>query len=134
MKIVLDTSVLISESVRDDLGTPMTVASITYAELRFGASRPGLSGAERAIRELRLRRIMAQFGGGLPFDDAAAVSYGTLTALVEGAGRQVRGRRFDLLIAAVAHANGAGIVTENGGELAALKAVMPVLTPAGVSW
>jgi predicted nucleic acid-binding protein len=34
----------------------------------------------------------------------------------------VRGRAADLMIAAVAHANGAAVVTANAGDLAALAA------------
>jgi len=134
VKAVLDTSVLISDSARlhpDDL---LTVSSLSYAELEFGATLPSLTTEERAFRRSRLARLKLRFGPGLPFDDQAAVSYGIIAEAVVRANRLVRGRAVDLLIAAIAHANQAALITENGPDFSPLNRLMPVLAPSGDPW
>ena len=134
MKALLDTSVLISDSAQLDADDLLSVASLSYAELEFGASLPSLTAEQRALRRSRLARLKLRFGPGLPFDDHAAVSYGILAEVVVRAGRQVRGRAVDLLIASIAHAHQACLITENGPDFAPLNRLMPILTPEGKPW
>ncbi len=134
MRAVLDTSVLISGGVRLDSGFSLAVASLSYAELQFGAAKPGLPPLESARRRARLQQLMATFGQGLPFDDQAATSYGILSALVVTSGQQVRRRQLDLLLAAVAHAHQAALVTENGSDFITLRGALPVMKPTGDLW
>jgi predicted nucleic acid-binding protein len=131
VKAVLDTSVLVEGRFGLDDSFELAVASLSYAELRYGANLPGLKPEERALRLTRIERVEAVFGEGLPFGDAAARSYGIITEVVLKAGRQVRGRAIDLLIAAVAHSVGAGVVTLNPSDFAGLEAVLPILNPEG---
>jgi len=134
VKALLDTSVLISDSAQLDDADVLAVASLSYAELEFGATLPSLTTEERALRRSRLARLKLRFGPGLPFDDQAAVSYGIIAEAVVRAHRQVRGRAVDLLIAAIAHANQAALITDNGADFAPLHRLMPILTPAGKPW
>jgi predicted nucleic acid-binding protein len=106
------------------------VASLSWAELRSGLSVPGLAPVKRVARQARLDRLQKTFGAGLPFDDQAAQSFGFICELVYAAGRQVRGRAVDLMIAAVAHANSAAVVTANPADLAGLDGLVEVIQSA----
>ncbi|MDR1186410.1 MAG: PIN domain-containing protein [Bifidobacteriaceae bacterium] len=129
MKAVLDTNVLIDGHFELEDEFQLAVASISFAELRFGADRKGLSPSERALRAQRLTALEQRFASGLPFDDRAAASYGTIARLTEDSGRAVRGRAVDLMIAAVAHSNGAVLVTSNLPDFAPLRPVLSVVPP-----
>ena len=129
MRALLDTSVLIAGRFELDDSYDTAVASLSYAELRFGANLPTLSAAERAVRLKRIADLEQMYGAGLPFDDAAATSYGIITEFVVRAGRSVRGRAIDLLIAAVAHSRDAAVVTLNIGDLEPLSTIMAILPP-----
>jgi predicted nucleic acid-binding protein len=61
MRAVLDTSVLIDGDFGLDDDFELAVASVSFAELRFGANRPGLDPAERAVRKQRLARLEGLF-------------------------------------------------------------------------
>ncbi|MDR0847842.1 MAG: PIN domain-containing protein [Propionibacteriaceae bacterium] len=133
MKAVLDTNVLISGQFALGDNYEVAVTSLSWAELRFGASRPGISAQERALRLSRLQQLILAFGDGLPFDDNAATSYAVVTELVLRAGRQVRGRAVDLLIASIAHSHGAALVTANQDDFAPLAPLMPIISPEPVA-
>ena len=134
MRALLDTSVLISGNLQLDSTFELAVASLSYAELQFGVSLPHLTAQQRAFRKTQLMRIMQRFGSGLPFDDSAATSYGIITEAVIRANQQVRHRAVDLLIASIAHSQGAALVTENGSDFSCLTMIMGVLKPDGHAW
>ncbi len=111
---LLDTSVVIewdSTDVAAALPDEAAVCAITLAELAAG---PHLATAsdERARRQARLQQVEATFEP-IPFDAAAARSYGQIVAAVAEAGRSHRPRIADLLIAATAHANDLPLYTRN---------------------
>ncbi len=62
----------------------------------------------------------------LPFDAAAARSYGLVYAAVRAAERQPRRRLADLLIAATAHANSLPLLTRNPDDFAGLEHLLAV--------
>ncbi len=62
---------------------------------------------------MRVRQLRQQFTS-LPFDDAAAEHYGRIRADLTGRGLLIGGN--DMLIAAIALANGCTLVTHNTSE------------------
>jgi len=126
-RLVLDTSMLIGQPVQVEAGMVAAVTAISFAELEYGAALPSLSPTERAIRQQRLARLRAKFGPGLPFDDAAASSYGLTTRFVLESGRQIKGRVLDLMIVAIAHAHGATLLTRDRADLAPLDPLVRIV-------
>jgi tRNA(fMet)-specific endonuclease VapC len=83
--------------------------SVVRAELLFGALR-----SNRAAENLiKVRQFLSQFAS-LPFDDAAAETYGQIRADLTRRGLVIGPN--DLLIAAIAHTNTATLVTHNVDE------------------
>lgn len=124
---LLDTSVVIDLELVDPESLPLTVAvsAITMAELAAGpAATQDL--AERARRQDRLQRAEAAFEA-VPFGSDAARAYGRIHAAVVAAGRQPRRRFADLLIAAVALAEGLPLVTRNPDDFAGLEDLLVVV-------
>lgn len=111
---LLDTSVVIDwddPDVSSALPEEASVSAITLAELSAGphlASTP----VEAARRQARLQQVEGAFES-LPFDSAAARSFGQLVAATAERGRSHRRRVADLLIAATAHAHGLPLFTRN---------------------
>src|SRR5579875_3876652 len=125
---LLDTSVVIDWDAPDvaaALPDQAAICAITLAELTAG---PHLATAsdERARRQARLQQIEATFEP-LPFDAAAARSYGQVVAAVAETGRSPRRRIADLLIAATAHANGLALYTRNPDALGGLGGLVEVV-------
>jgi len=128
---LLDTSVVIDSDdpeVACSLGTlpNIAVSCITLAELAAG---PHLTAdpADRARRQARLQQAEAMIEP-LPFDAAAARSYGLVVAAVANARRSHRGRLADLLIAAIAHANGLDLYTRNPADLVGLDQLIDIVS------
>lgn len=125
-----DTSVIVDwdhPSVLAGLPDEVAVSTITMAELAAG---PHLAAdpAERARRQARLQQAESIFDP-LDFDQGAARSFGLVVASIKASGRSHRSRVADLLIAAVAHANGLDLYTRNASDFAGLDdlvAVMPI--------
>ena len=118
---LLDTSAVIDwddPAVVAALPEESAVSAVTLAELAAG---PHLAWtvAESARRQARLQQVEAAFDP-LPFDAAAARSYGQVVAAVAAGGRFRRRRVVDLLIAATAHANGLAVYTRNPDDVAGL--------------
>jgi predicted nucleic acid-binding protein len=60
-------------------------------------------------------------------DDAVAASYGQVAAAVVEAGRRLRARSMDLLIAATAHAHSARLYTRNSNDFHGLEELVDVI-------
>jgi len=124
---LLDTSVvldLFDPDVVAALPERSSISVVTLAELAAG---PMLTDdpAEQARRRRHLAEIEATFDP-IPVDDNAARAFGAVAAAVRRAGRQPRRRQFDLLIAAVAVANGMPVATRNPDDLRGLDEVVQV--------
>ncbi|MBV8181083.1 MAG: PIN domain-containing protein [Mycobacterium sp.] len=87
--------------MRATLPDEVAISAVTAAELAAG---PLLAGdpVEAAKRQARLQEVEAKFEP-IPFDAAAARSYGLLAAAALRKGPHPRNRFADLLIAATAH-------------------------------
>jgi len=89
----------------------MCVCSVVKAELFYGAKK-----SREPSRVLELQeRFLARYPS-IPFDDAAASCYGAIRADLERAGTPIGAN--DLMIAAIAAANGLTLITHNLGEFA----------------
>lgn len=125
---VVDTSVLIDLATLDPdvLPEELAVSAISVAELAAGPHATQ-DVAERARRQERLQLVEATFDP-LPFDAAAARSYGRIFATVEAGGRKARGRRaVDLLIAATAAAVNLPLYTRNPHDFAGLEDIVTIV-------
>jgi tRNA(fMet)-specific endonuclease VapC len=91
--------------------TDIVLCSVVVAELLFGVERS--DPAHRANTALRVDQLRQQFRS-LPFDDAAAEPYGRIRADLTARGLTIGGN--DMLIAAIALANGCTLVTHNTAE------------------
>lgn len=124
---VLDTSVVVVLGQLDAKRLPREAAitTITLAELAAGPLVTD-DPAERARRQDRLLRTEALFDP-LPFDRDAARSFGSVVAAIRAAGRRPRSRAIDLLIAAIAVAQGLPLYTRNPSDLIGLGDILEVV-------
>lgn len=125
---ILDTSVVVDLQGLDAglLPEESCIAAVTLAELAAGPHATD-DPAERARRQQRLQSIEAALEA-VPFDAAAARTYGSIYAAVRADGRKPRGRRaVDLLIAATAAAAGLPLYTRNPQDFAGLDALVEVV-------
>jgi len=82
---------------------------------------------ERAIRQERLQRVEATLEA-IPFDAAAARSYGRVFAAVVAGGRKGRGKRaVDPFIAATAAAADLPLYARNIDDFSGLEAVVEIV-------
>ena len=118
MKYLLDTdhcialakkSPAIMEALKRHPPSKVRASSITMAELHFGAAKSKHPDTASA----NIRRILKTLQV-VPFDDAAAESYGTIRADLERRGSQIG--PLDTLIAGHAHSLGWTLVTHNTRE------------------
>lgn len=126
---LLDTSVIIDwhdPTVARALPDELAISAITIAELAAG---PHLAAtvAEAGRRQARLQEAETLLQP-LPFDEAAARSYGLVVAAIARKGRTARSPFADLLIAATAHANDLDLYTRNGDDFAGLSGLVRVIT------
>ncbi|HZQ31792.1 MAG TPA: type II toxin-antitoxin system VapC family toxin [Mycobacterium sp.] len=125
---LLDTSVVIDwhdPAVVAKLPDEIAISVITAAELAAGpllASNP----TEAAKRQGRLQEVESRLEP-IPFDAAAARSYGLVVAAVVRTSRKPRRRFADLLIAATAHANGLDLYTRNRDDFTGLDGIVRVV-------
>jgi hypothetical protein len=125
---LLDTSVVITwddPDVAAALPDEAAVCAITLAELAAGPHLAS-TGSEGARRQARLQQVEATFEP-LPFEVAAARSYGQIVAAVVDSGRSHRRRVADLLIAAIAHANRLPLYTRNPDDFAGVDSLIDVI-------
>ena len=126
---LLDTSVVIDwdePAVQQALPEEISVSAITLAELAAGPMLAS-SVTEQANRQARLQQTEATFEP-IPFDAAAARSFGQVVAAVANTGRTHRLRMADLLIAAIAHASGLTLYTRNPDDFIGLEELIQVIT------
>jgi predicted nucleic acid-binding protein len=126
---LLDTSVVIDwhdPVVVDALPDEIAITAITAAEL---ASGPHLTATptEAARRQARLQEVESKLEP-IPFDGAAARSYGLVVAALVSEGRTPRSRFADMLIAATAHAHQLDLYTRNGDDFIGLEKLVRVVT------
>jgi predicted nucleic acid-binding protein len=118
---VLDTgTVILLERIADVSSLPdePMITAVTLAELSVGplvSTNPH----EQAIRQMRLQQAEADFQP-LPFDAAAARSFGRVAASLRRGGRKSGARTFDAMIAAIAIANDLPLFTCNPSDFDAI--------------
>ncbi len=125
---LLDTSVVIDwhdPAVVALLPDEMAISAITAAELAAG---PLLAKApiEAAKRQARLQEVESRLEP-IPFDSAAARSYGLIVAAAARQGRRPKSRFANLLIAATAHANRLDLYSRNAIDFAGLEQLVRVV-------
>ncbi|SMQ16383.1 hypothetical protein SAMN06272771_2745 [Streptomyces sp. Ag82_O1-12] len=137
---LLDTDIMILRKWidADELPAEMAISAITLAELSAGPHqvRGGEQSdygehAERARRMDVLQRAENEFDP-IPFDVEAARIYGRICAAVVSTGRKPRRRVADLMIAAVAAAEGLPLFTTNPDDFKGLDdliTIVPVTRP-----
>lgn len=125
---LLDTSVVVDwhdPEILAALPDEMAISAITAAELAAGpllAKTP----IEAAKRQARLQEVESRLEP-IPFDGAAARSYGIIVAAVVREGRRPRSRFADLLIAATAHANRLDLYSRNPDDFTGLEKLVRVI-------
>ena len=129
---LLDTSVVLLLSALDDpeaLPEFPLASAITLAELSVGPL-VARSDAERAARQAVLQQFEADFDP-LPFDDRAARAFGRVAASLRGAGRKVRARSTNAMIAAIAIAHGLPLFTANPDDFRGIDGLEVRVVEAG---
>jgi predicted nucleic acid-binding protein len=118
---VLDTSTLIllgRIEDTDSLPTEPLITTITLAELSVGPL-VARTDEERAARQAHVQQAEADFDP-LPFDAAAARSFGRVAASLRRAGRKSSARAYDAMIAAVCVASDLPIHTCNPDDFSGI--------------
>ena len=104
----------------------VAVSALTMAELAAGP-HAARNPEERARRQDRLQRAEATFDP-LPFDGQSARAYGRIYAAVTSSGRKARGpRAVDLLIAAIALAEGLPLYTRNTEDFRMMDQLLDIV-------
>jgi len=125
---LLDTSVVVDwhdPAVLAALPDEIAISAVTAAELAAGpllAADP----VEAAKRQARLQEVESALEP-IPFDAAAARSYGLIVGAVIRDGRTPRSRFADLLIAATAHASRLDLYTRNADDFTWLEGLVGVV-------
>ncbi|WP_405180631.1 type II toxin-antitoxin system VapC family toxin [Nocardia sp. NBC_01377] len=138
---LVDTNIMILRRWVDPAELPdeLAITAITLAELSAGPHEVRRGDeqsdydehAERARRLDVLQRAEHEFDP-IPFDAEAARIYGRVSAAVISAGRKPRRRVADLMIAAIAIAEGLPLFTTNPDDFKGLEnllTVVPVTRP-----
>jgi tRNA(fMet)-specific endonuclease VapC len=114
---VLDTStVILLPRFNDAASLPRepVITAVTLAELSVGPLVTD-NEQERAARQAHLQQAETDFDP-LPFDAAAARTFGRVAASLRQAGRKTAARAYDAMIAATAIANDLPLYTCNPGD------------------
>jgi toxin FitB len=124
---VLDTSAYIDLGLLDPAALPVIpeLTAITMAELHQGVAM-AKDASSRAARTEKLAAAIVEFEP-LPFDGPAAARYGTLVALTLETNRDPKPRRMDLMVAAIASAQGLPLYTRNAKDLVGLADLLQVI-------
>ncbi len=126
---ILDTSTLILLGRLDDtdaLPDEPLITAITLAELSVGPLVASTEG-QRAARQAHLQQAEADFDP-LPFDAAAARSFGRVAAGLRRAGKPAA-RAYDAMIAAIALSNDVPIHTCNPRDFGGIDGLSVVAVP-----
>ncbi|NMG46022.1 PIN domain-containing protein [Aromatoleum toluvorans] len=109
IRLLNERSPVIQDHFRAHAPADIALCSVVKAELLYGARR-----SQRMEADLNLLEAFFAPLQSLPFDDACAEHYGRIRADLSGQGRPIGPN--DLLIAAIARAHDATLVTHNTGE------------------
>ena len=132
---VLDTStVIMLPRITDAAALPAEplITAVTLAELTVGPL-VAANDTERAARQAHVQQAEADFDP-LPFDAAAARSFGQVAASLRRAGRKPAARAYDAMIAATALSQQLPVYTCNPDDFTKIDGltVVPVpIPPAG---
>ena len=128
VRALLDTSVVVDLNTipPERLPRELRISAITLAELYAGPAGRSVTPAERMNRLATIQRTEVAFDP-LPFGVAAARASGLIYAAIVADGRQSRGRLADLLIAAVALAEGLPLMTRNPTDFAGLDNLITII-------
>jgi predicted nucleic acid-binding protein len=127
---ILDTSTLIligRIEATDALPAEPLITAVTLAELSVGPL-VATTDRDRAARQAHLQQAEADFEP-LPFDAAAARSFGQVAAALRRAGRKRAARAYDAMIAAIAIANELPIHTCNAVDFVDVDGLVVVDVP-----
>jgi len=123
---ILDTNAVIRLGQLDPTMLPdePLITTVTLAELTAGPLT-ATSEQERADRQMHLQWAETHFEA-LPFDVAAARSFGLVSAAFRRAGRKPAARSLDGMIAAIALAHGLPLYTANPDDFAHIAGLVVV--------
>lgn len=127
---ILDTNTLILlRRLTDTSALPAEplITAVTLAELSVGPL-VARSSRERAARQAHLQQAEADFEP-LPFDAAAARSFGQVAASLRRAGRKPAARAYDAMIAAIAIAHDLRLYTCDPGHFKGIDGLDVVAVP-----
>jgi predicted nucleic acid-binding protein len=124
---VLATCAYIDLGLLDPAGLPEIpeLTAVTMSELHQGVVMVK-DAASRAARTEKLGAAIVDFEP-LPFDGQAAARYGTLVALTMAGNRDLKPRRMDLMIAAVASSRGSPLYTRNAEDFKGLDGMVTII-------
>jgi predicted nucleic acid-binding protein len=128
---ILDTSTLIllgRLQDTDPLPDEPLITAITLAELSVGPLVASTD-EERSARQAHLQQAEADFDP-LPFDAAAARTFGRVAAGLRKSGRKPAARAYDTMIAAIAIANDLPLHTCNPQDFTGIKELKVVAVPS----
>jgi tRNA(fMet)-specific endonuclease VapC len=97
--------------------TELAVSTIVVAELRYGAAK-----SMNPVKALATQDQLLSLVDIIPFDQAAADTYGQIRAMLEQQGRPIGAN--DLLIAATALSRQMTLVTHNTGEFSRIPGLL----------
>lgn len=128
---ILDTSTLlllarIDEST-DTLPAQPLITAVTLAELSVGPLVADDDG-ERPARQAHLQQAEADFEP-IPFDAAAARSFGQVAASLRRGGRKRSARAYDAMIAAIALSRGLPVHTCNPSDFDKIDGLEVIAVP-----
>lgn len=127
---LLDTSaVILLPQLTDPERLPEqpVISAVTLAELSVGPLVASTS-EERDARQAHIQQAEADFDP-LPFDAAAARTFGRVAASLRRAGRKPAARAYDAMIAAVAIANDMPLYTCNPDDFTGIEGLQVVAIP-----
>jgi predicted nucleic acid-binding protein len=126
---LLDTSVVIDfdRIPEESLPEYSAISAVTLAELHVGPHAAREDVVEQAQRQQVLNWAQTAFRNPLPFDEASAQAYGSVSLLSLAAGRKPRKYMADLMIASVAVRNQLPLYTRNPKDFEPLTPLLEVI-------
>jgi tRNA(fMet)-specific endonuclease VapC len=109
---------LVARIKREPSGN-IVICSVVLGELLYGAERSGTP--YRVNNFLLVEQLRLRFAS-IPFDDSAAEEYGKVRAHLTNSGQLIGPN--DMLIAAIALANGVTLVTHNTAEFSRVPGLL----------